>query len=683
MKKALLAVCVTLLASASAAAETTIDLSAEQCGVETLHSYSGDPDPQGIMERFRLTVPSFRRAVYYRGQWWPYAGNRVTARIVTEPAQEEGGVFLLLENTRGDYLAVLPLCGGRAYSFLAPDGTDFILKFGTHGKASIEGDFPVVAWAHGENPYEACQAAWKLAADVPQLDDAMKLRGEKAYPEVFRYLGWCSWEEFKGKITSDLLVEQLEGLESSPAPVRYLLVDDGHFDRSTLAPSAEKFPRGYKPLTDARTQDGIRWIGMWYALMGNAPGMASLGDLGPVADSMMAVHNGRIMPRPDAESIESFLRYMFGFSKRDGIDFLKIDFYGGVLPRYAGTATSGTTAPFPDDNTHAIDNPVEATVTYARVLQRVVEEMFGGLINCNWHQPQFYFHAGNSSVGRCSADYKKGNLEKAKSHLYDSYAAIPWLGQIAWGDHDMFHSNDAFAGRMMAISKALSGGPVYLSDPYDYIDVENVRPLCYEDGLLLRPIAPASPLPEDIFHPVDAERLWRVMAPLANRSVAVAVYNFQGDAAGDNPEFTTVIQSGDYRAAGGMVQPYSGDWQLPAEGLVVYDWSAGTATRLKSSGYPVSIRGFGDRLLQLSSIENGWAVIGRTDKYLPAAAVESVTSNRKKLTVALHESGPLSIWLDRGTPHAAGVEFADKGGGLYVANLPVEPKPLELDIQRK
>lgn len=659
-----------------------LNLRTGKAGVKILQDHSAAPDSKGVMETFKLSVPEFTRGVYYRGQWWPYAGNRVTSRHITTPKGDEGGVFLLLELKDGDYLAVLPLSGDKAYSWLAPDGTDFILKFGTHGKAAIEGDFPLLAWARGANPYEACAKVWKSATETSQIKGHMKLRADKGYPEMFRYLGWCSWEGFHKNIDSDKLVAQLKGLEASPAPVRYFLVDDGHFVSSSIAPKPDTFPQGYKPLTDLRSEDGIRWVGMWYALMGTASGIRVPGDLGDASGAMMTCANGCLLPKPDAASVETFLRSIYGYSKRDGMDFLKVDFYGGVLPRYAGTVGKGVTANFPDDHSNAIANPTAATVTYARAFQTVVDDMFDGLMNCNWHQPQFLFNSSDSVVGRCSADYSKGNLRKAKAHIYDSYAATPWLGQVAWGDHDMFHSNDKFAGRMMAVSKALSGGPVYLSDPYDHLDLGNIEPLCYEDGLLLRPLAPAAPLPEDLFQPLTAKRLHRVMAPLANRSVAIAIYNFHGDAKDDNPEYATTIVAADYAAAGGMIQPYPGTWKAPDEGLVVYDYYEGTAQQL-GKGYGVSIKGFGDRLLQLSPIENGWSVIGRTDNYLPAAAVQSIESTRDSLTVKLHETGPLGIWLAEGKPVAPGVKFIDKGKGFFVADLPVKNQPRELVIRKE
>ncbi|VGO18660.1 Sip1-related alpha-galactosidase [Pontiella sulfatireligans] len=670
-----------LLLGLISAQASTIDLQTLENGVKILENHSASPDSKGVMSTFTLKVPEFSRGVYYRGQWWPYAGNRVSGRHITTPKGDEGGIFLLLELKDGGYLAVLPLSGDQAYSWFAPNGSDFILKFGTHGKSSIKGDFPLVAWARGTTPYEACSKVWKSAAETPQIKGHMKLRAEKDYPEMFRYLGWCSWEEFHKNIDSGKLVEQLKGLAASPAPVRYFLVDDGHFNNQTLKPKAETFPQGYKPLTDLRSEGGIRWVGMWHALMGECNAIRAPGQLGDISKHMMTTYNKKRIAKPNAQDTEAFLRYLFSFSKRDNIDFLKVDFYGGLLPYYAGADKGSITANFPADNTHAIDNPVEATVTYARVYQNVVEEEFGGLINCNWHQPHFLFNSADSVVGRCSADYSKGNLKKAKAHLYDSYAAIPWLGQTAWGDHDMFHSNDPFAGRMMAVSKALSGAPVYLSDPYDHLDMENIKPLCYEDGLLLRPLAPAAPLPEDIFQPLESKRLHRVMAPLANGAAAIEIYNFHGDAKNDNPEYPTTIVPADYAAAGGMMQPFSNDWKLPEEGLVVFDFYQGTAQKL-GGGYNVSIKGFGDRLLQLSPIKNGWSVIGRTDKYLSSAAVEVLSCESDTLWVLVHEAGPIGIWLAHGKPIAKGVKFIEKGNGFFVADLPVNAEPYELAIKR-
>ncbi len=100
-------------------------------------------------------------------------------------------------------------------------------------------------------------------------------------------------------------------------------------------------------------------------------------------------------------------------------------------------------------------------------------------------------------------------------------------------------------------------------------------------------------------------------------------------------------------------------------------------------GYDITIKGFGDRLLQVSPIKNGWSVIGRTDKFLSAAAVKLISCTRNKLKLRLHESGPLGIWMENGTPSASGVEFTQKGKGFFIADLPVKATPTEITIKRK
>ena len=668
-----------LLTLSTVARGRTIDLREAKQDTLVLQSYQGNPDKAGIFEIFDLQIPSFERGVYYRGPWFPYGGNRMHGNIITKPAGATGGLFVVLQIAADDYLAVLPLVGDETFSYFRPTNDKFQVVLSNAGTASVQGDVPVVTWARAESPYQATQQVWKQARHVEQT--WMKLRHEKSYPEMFKYLGWCSWEGYRGKITSDKMVSALENLRDGAAPVRWFLVDDGHFDRASLAPHPKKFPAGYHPLTERRSEDAMRWVGMWHAMLGTPSGTPK-GHPKAIRDAMMQAPSGRMVPKPNRQDMTTFLDYLFQHSIDADIDFLKIDFYGSLLPIYAGTKRTKAASPLPKTNARAIENPSKATTTFARVMQQRVQKHFDGLINCNWHVAHFIFNSGDSVVGRCSADYSVGNLGKAKSHLYHSYLTSLWLGQVAWPDHDMFHSNDPVAGRMMAISKAMSGGPVYLSDRPDELKLKHIKPLCYEDGRLPRPIAPATPVPEDLFHKRDNNQLYRVMAPLPNHSAAFALYNFNGRKDSNKPSRSATIAPKHYRAASGMIQPYPGPWSLPDEGLIVYDHSESRARKL-GDGYEVTIDGFGNRLVQLSPVRHGWSVIGRTDKFLAAATVELIKASPGELKVKLHETGPFALWLDEGQPQAPGVTFRAKGNGLYRAELPVKEKPRTITISRK
>jgi hypothetical protein len=120
-----------------------------------------------------------------------------------------------------------------------------------------------------------------------------------------------------------------------------------------------------------------------------------------------------------------------------------------------------------------------------------------------------------------------------------------------WGDHDMFHSNDPVSGKVMAISKAVSGGPVYLSDnPKDFV-AHNVRPLCDEDGRLLRPLAPACATPESLFiDPFAEAKAFRAIAPLPGGAAALVAYNLTEP----SRPVTAWVEPADHASAGVLLQ---------------------------------------------------------------------------------------------------------------------------------
>ena len=277
------------------------------------------------------------------------------------------------------------------------------------------------------------------------------------------------------------------------------------------------------------------------------------------------------------------------------------------------------------------------------------------------------------------SNYHKGKSRAAKGHLYHSYSAIPWLGQLAWGDHDMFHSNDELAARMMAVSKSISGGPVYLSDDPEKFVPENIMPICYEDGKILRPLAPAAPLPDCLFVNANKEsKPYRIIAPLANNTAVVVVYNLVYK---KNVSLSGSISAHDYMNATAMMQPYPGKWKVPSEGLVIYNWYEGKARRLEKK-YPFFIEEFNDILFIISPIKNGWAVIGRTDKFLSPVAVEVVSVNDRELKIRMIESGPLAVWTREGRPETDGMTFIDAGNGLYKLNMPVGEQDKVITIMR-
>jgi hypothetical protein len=171
---------------------------------------------------------------------------------------------------------------------------------------------------------------------------------------------------------------------------------------------------------------------------------------------------------------------------------------------------------------------------------------------------------------------------------------------------------------------------------------------------------------------------YRVIAPLRQGAAAVVAYNLYDPS---EESIAAAVTAEDYVHAGGMMQPYPGRWKVPDEGLVVYDWYAGKTARLGKS-YAFELKGFSDRLLHLCPIQKGWAVIGRTDKYLSPAAVEILSVTESELRLRMNESGPLGIWTATGAPSAKGLSFENKRNGLWIADVQPGRRNMEVTVRR-
>jgi hypothetical protein len=193
-------------------------------------------------------------------------------------------------------------------------------------------------------------------------------------------------------------------------------------------------------------------------------------------------------------------------------------------------------------------------------------------------------------------------------------------------------------------------------------------PLCYADGKLLRPLAPGAPLPETIgVNALTEKQAYKVIAPLSHGAAAIVAYNlYQKDL---SAKIETNLKPEDYTHAGGMMQPFKGAWKIPEEGLVAFDWYEQKGFPLEKS-FNFSLTGFTDRLFILCPVKDGWAVVGRSDKYLSPVAVESIQTSPNTLKLTLKESGPLVIYSKTGTPEAKGVVFEAIGNGFWKTELP-------------
>lgn len=671
----------------------------DKAGILVETDHFSKPDQNGIILRKRVLLPEFTKACYYAPfqqhaidpslDLWPEGYNQCHPQIVRSLAEaKRGGFFLILHLTDGSYLCLLPMVSPLSMAWFRGDGGNFWLEAGHWGTEGWEGDLPVLGWARDRNLYRACEQVWRHALDHPLLRDQARPRTEKKYPEPFRYLGWCSWEEFKWDIGEDALIEAVRELDASSVPVRWVLFDDGHVDEGTLEPhpasangqngetpihesdrrlvslgvNQRRFPRGWKPVVNACRKTKIKWLGVWLNFNGYWGGIHPENLLGPINEALIETLPGTLQPAPSMRSSEAFYEAFIARQEREGFDFVKMDNQAKNVTFYRGQ----------------VPNAVKATMGNHHAMESAVSRHLESMINCMAHNNLCAFSTRHSEITRCSEDYKKGDPWRAKHHLNNSFANMLWLGQTVWGDHDMFHSSDPVAAAMMARSKAISGGPVYLSDRPSNINLDLVRPLCFEDGRLLQPLAPAAPTPESAFlDSYEDDDAYCVIAPLAHKCAALAAYNLT------HPQKPVIgrLSASDYRWAGAMIQDGHAEWPLPQEGLLAYDVIRKRSLDLRLGDHKFRIESLGDEFFILCPIINGVAIIGREDKFLPPEGISSIARADGRVDLALHESGPILLWTERENllPAFKGISTA-LGGGLWRLELPVRPEPATLTV---
>jgi len=634
----------------------------EPTGYRTFEIHNAAPDAAGVMARYDVRLPAYQiGCCYFGGQRdnnEMYVGNNGMPAVFREDSEIRHGSFHLLLQREKDYLALVPMSGPRSCAWFHFLDGRLQLEIGTLGTAPVSGEVPGVAWAASANPYEACQQVWQTALSAG-IDGVARLRHQKYFPEYFRYLGWCSWEEFKEHISEDILREAITQIEDSAVPFRWLMVDAGHNSvrdkqLTRFAPDAEKFPNGLTPISKLRREDGLRWFGIWWNMSGYMRGVHPQNELGELNDCLQPAISTyddeplpTLIPKSDAESSFRFYDALLGSADEAGFDFVKIDFQSQHYKFYWGK-----------------DNAAASAWTNYQSLENITEARKLGLLNCICQNHGRTFSTRHSAVSRVTLDYKK-RFETAIVLLKQAIHNALWIGQTVWPDYDMFHSDDPLSASMMAMARALSGGPVYLSDHPQNFRAEYILPLCYADGEILRPLAPAAPLPDSIFmDPLTEPRTYRAIAPLENGCAAIMAMNLTQT----RLPVTGEISADDYCHASAMIQPYPGPWEIPGEGLIVYDRQQQTA-RLLQDSISLCLEDHGASLHLLCPIRNGWSIIGRADKYLCPVAVEILLNSPDKTIVRMKESGFLTLWLSEGMPVSGQCVFREISKNLWQTEM--------------
>ena len=544
--------------------------------------------------------------------------------------------------------AVVPLLDGDFQCELAggESGLKVRAEAGPRGAAADCVDAAVVA--RGDDPYETIERA--MAAAVARMGRGRR-RVEKALPPWVDELGWCTYDAFYNAVDERRILDALADFHEAGFFPRFLIVDGG-WQRSAegwegltgldAKPGAFTDDRLATVAREARERFGVKHVGAWHTLFGGMRGVD------PSAEAF-AAFEPRAVSEPHTKDdvfgcvspdrVDDFYDAYHGALAADGVDFVKVDFQSALALL-----------------TYDVLGRAEAARRWQQGLQAAAgRHLPAGVLNCMAMSSDMVYHTRESNVTRSSEDFFPERRNAHPPHVRQNLYNALWLGECVLPDWDMFWSGEA-AAPYNARARAVSGGPVYVSDRPGRTDAALLNRFLAADGKLLRADRPARPTPDALFHdPAEA-------------GTPIKAFTTTGEAA--------VL---------GLFHP-----QRPVEGVRIDAWAAPAtipgvaADRFaawscdrgylgivgRDAGIPVSLDPLEAELLTFAPLVDGVAAIGLTEKFLPAAAVRSVERGASEATIELRGGGPFAVVAERpirgialdGDP----VDWRERGGAALV-----------------
>lgn len=460
---------------------------------------------------------------------------------------------LLIKN--GDsYIYYLPVCDSTFKTVIRGKENGFEFYTYSNCNTVTECDHQLAfICLEGKEPLALMKEGAREVCNL--LDNGLKLREEKTVPEVFNYLGWCSWDSMQIRVNHEGLLEKARELKEKNVPVHFAIIDDMWADVPNLNEipadadfgkmvgmmhaskmrsfegDPKRFSNGMKEAIEDLKKEGIPAVGVWFPTTGYWAGLEpNESEAERQKDNTVTLSNGQIIVAPEKEKAERYFDDLCSRVKEWGGDFVKID-NQGFHQRYENVAPIGESA-------RAIQNGID----------KASDKYFdGALINCMGMPSECMFNR-TSVVSRCSDDFIPESREWfAKNILQCSYNGL-LQGQFYVNDWDMWWTDDDQAVKN-SLCRAISGGPIYVSDKIGRTNPEILKPLCLEDGRIIRPDESATPTADCLMqNPTTTDKIFKIRNRIGDNGVC-AVFNINAENKPVSGTLTPIelgIADGDY-----------------------------------------------------------------------------------------------------------------------------------------
>ena len=644
-------------------------------------TFAAVPGPSGVGVFLRMSAPRpgsfvqsplgtirglrrFTSCHRYEPFWMKPAAGATTAEVPVETQ------WLLAETDTGECVLLVPLLDG-AFRFALRGGPAGLTLYGETGDPFTAGNGGVALFvAVGRDPYQL--AADGARAVLAHLGTG-RLRRDKPLPDFADLFGWCTWDAFYREVTADKVRTGLASFAAGGIEPRFLILDDGWQstkvestgeERLTSLEANAQFGGDLTPVVRlAKHGFKIRAFLVWQTLYGYWGGVdgAALPGYG-VREAVRSFGPGILQQEPmlnvqywgplvglvPADQIGRFLDDYHRRLEAQGVDGVKVDSQATI----EGVATGQ-------------GGRVALTRAYRTALEQSVAIHFAGrLINCMSSGMETYYGSSRSTLIRASTDFWPRRPETHGAHLYCNAQVGVWFGEFMQPDWDMFQSGHVM-GSFHAAGRAVSGGPVYVSDKPDAHNFAVLRQLVLSDGTILRADRVGRPTRDCLFADVTRE------------PVLLKVFNYNRDCA------VIGVFNANYHAEPaaraslvGMVAPADAP-DLAGGDFAAYAHEADRVWRCRrDERAPMALPEGGWEIVSYAPVDRGVAVLGLADKFNSTGAIAAKRWNADgTYTVSLRDGGAFLAWTER-PPRAVeanGVAVAfkhDAAQGRLSATLP-------------
>ncbi len=571
--------------------------------------------PVGIFEGAEKFACSYLADPFFLKAW---SGSDVSA----VPAESE---WLAVRYDDKTYSVLIPLVADGYRTVFSGDRNGLIAQSSSGDKSVMKKSFRAFYHIHGEDIIKLIDAAAESIASALGI----RIGKDKKLPAFAKWFGWCTWNAFYCSVSEEKMKEALEAFREGGFVPKFVLLDDGwqsvaeygkhrgNHLLSSFRPN-EKFGGDLSSISKLMKEEyGVKHFMVWHAMGGYWGGASPFAeemqkygirfDAAIVTDAMFKSNPNRsydeCFPFGLPEDMNSFYDDYHSYLASTGVDGVKIDVQSIIASH--GRGNGGREC---------------VTKKMRKALEASVRKNFNGnVINCMANTNDIVFNTSGTNMMRTSNDYGPSDGVSSFRHIFDNAVNSMYIGIFSACDWDMFWTKNTY-GEYHAMARAISGGPVYVSDKPGNHDFDIIRRLTASDGSLFLCEETAKLDPDSLFAGVGDGKTPLVIYNVNKANKVTGVFS------------TSVETAMEY------------ELQLN-EDEVLFTFSGKNA--LPGALFRMEIVPSGSDVITVAKLKNGFAPLGIKGKYNGGAAVLDYESDGRKAAAEISDGGELIVYSDK------------------------------------